>query len=195
MPLVHVCVRNLPNKVLEADVQKVLHDFGLDVACYSISMPKKKFRQQMNNFGYGFIACRGQEDAQVLMQLLQGYQFERIASRKKLELEISTSKELHRFPASLDGHADSSPKHMDLPGTSTGSLEVARSIDGSGVGTLQHRALDKQGHRVDKWRGDSLIDFRPVCFEGPQGQSRDMKVAVQSPDAKEVPWTRLMTFQ
>eukprot|EP00928_Gymnodinium_smaydae_P028531 TRINITY_DN21731_c0_g1_i6.p1 TRINITY_DN21731_c0_g1~~TRINITY_DN21731_c0_g1_i6.p1 ORF type:complete len:221 (-),score=3.93 TRINITY_DN21731_c0_g1_i6:255-848(-) len=81
-------VRNVPCKVLEADFGDTIQQVGLDPSRYELYFPKKPGRQgRYNNFGYGFVTCRGKEDAEVFTRALQGFRFENIDSRKRLVIE------------------------------------------------------------------------------------------------------------
>eukprot|EP00928_Gymnodinium_smaydae_P058266 TRINITY_DN41482_c0_g1_i1.p1 TRINITY_DN41482_c0_g1~~TRINITY_DN41482_c0_g1_i1.p1 ORF type:complete len:170 (+),score=13.45 TRINITY_DN41482_c0_g1_i1:37-546(+) len=89
---VTLCVQNIPCKVLEDDFVRMMTGVGLDVSRYTLDFPKRRGRQQRpNNFGYGFVACRQEEDAWAFKRLFQDFQFENIMSAKRLRVEMAFS--------------------------------------------------------------------------------------------------------
>eukprot|EP00928_Gymnodinium_smaydae_P050363 TRINITY_DN3391_c0_g1_i7.p1 TRINITY_DN3391_c0_g1~~TRINITY_DN3391_c0_g1_i7.p1 ORF type:complete len:204 (+),score=21.95 TRINITY_DN3391_c0_g1_i7:59-613(+) len=73
-----------------------MSSLGLDSSRYQVSMPTQEQRPGVayrpGNFGYGFVACHGEEDAQAFVNAFQGFQFENVKSHKRLLIEPSTSK-------------------------------------------------------------------------------------------------------
>eukprot|EP00928_Gymnodinium_smaydae_P078535 TRINITY_DN6262_c1_g2_i1.p1 TRINITY_DN6262_c1_g2~~TRINITY_DN6262_c1_g2_i1.p1 ORF type:complete len:256 (+),score=31.91 TRINITY_DN6262_c1_g2_i1:39-806(+) len=81
-------LRHVPCKVLEADLMDAMRAAGLDSPRYNVYFPKRPGRHGvMNNFGYGFVTCREQEDADVFTRLFQGFQFANIQSDKRMLVE------------------------------------------------------------------------------------------------------------
>eukprot|EP00928_Gymnodinium_smaydae_P078532 TRINITY_DN6262_c0_g2_i2.p1 TRINITY_DN6262_c0_g2~~TRINITY_DN6262_c0_g2_i2.p1 ORF type:complete len:218 (+),score=38.33 TRINITY_DN6262_c0_g2_i2:32-655(+) len=81
-------VRNIPCKVVETSLRDTMQEVGLDVSRYEIYLPKKLGRQaRYTNFGYGFVTCHGEEDAEAFARTMDGYRFEHIDSRKQLVVE------------------------------------------------------------------------------------------------------------
>eukprot|EP00928_Gymnodinium_smaydae_P056763 TRINITY_DN40090_c0_g1_i1.p1 TRINITY_DN40090_c0_g1~~TRINITY_DN40090_c0_g1_i1.p1 ORF type:complete len:230 (-),score=19.91 TRINITY_DN40090_c0_g1_i1:228-848(-) len=90
-----LCLRNLPCKILEDDFGHIMFERGLDVSSYSLHFPKRKGRRgQWNNFGYGFVTCWRDEDADVFVRLFQDYRFEGVASAKTLRIELGTASQV-----------------------------------------------------------------------------------------------------
>eukprot|EP00928_Gymnodinium_smaydae_P043903 TRINITY_DN2933_c1_g1_i1.p1 TRINITY_DN2933_c1_g1~~TRINITY_DN2933_c1_g1_i1.p1 ORF type:complete len:473 (-),score=20.25 TRINITY_DN2933_c1_g1_i1:373-1791(-) len=83
-----VCVRHIPCKILEPDILDAIASFGLDAGRYEIYLPKRPGRHgRLNNFGYGFVTGREQEDVDSFTRLFHGFQFENIGSEKRLHIE------------------------------------------------------------------------------------------------------------
>eukprot|EP00928_Gymnodinium_smaydae_P062042 TRINITY_DN4598_c0_g1_i2.p1 TRINITY_DN4598_c0_g1~~TRINITY_DN4598_c0_g1_i2.p1 ORF type:complete len:264 (+),score=25.82 TRINITY_DN4598_c0_g1_i2:18-809(+) len=83
-------VRHVPCQVLEADLTNAISALGLDAARYDVYFPKQPGRgrkARMSNFGYGFVTCRSQVDADVFTREFQGFQFAHIQSSKKMLVE------------------------------------------------------------------------------------------------------------
>eukprot|EP00928_Gymnodinium_smaydae_P050364 TRINITY_DN3391_c0_g1_i9.p1 TRINITY_DN3391_c0_g1~~TRINITY_DN3391_c0_g1_i9.p1 ORF type:complete len:229 (+),score=23.22 TRINITY_DN3391_c0_g1_i9:64-750(+) len=89
-------VRHIPCKIVAADFQSAMSSLGLDSSRYQVSMPTQEQRPGVayrpGNFGYGFVACHGEEDAQAFVNAFQSFQFENVKSHKRLLIEPSTSK-------------------------------------------------------------------------------------------------------
>eukprot|EP00928_Gymnodinium_smaydae_P078533 TRINITY_DN6262_c0_g2_i3.p1 TRINITY_DN6262_c0_g2~~TRINITY_DN6262_c0_g2_i3.p1 ORF type:complete len:227 (+),score=33.56 TRINITY_DN6262_c0_g2_i3:58-681(+) len=81
-------LRHIPCKVLETDFRAIVQELGLDESRYEVFFPKRARRtRRFNNFGYGFVTCNGQEDAEAFARTMDGYRFEHIDSRKQLVVE------------------------------------------------------------------------------------------------------------
>eukprot|EP00928_Gymnodinium_smaydae_P100312 TRINITY_DN9817_c0_g1_i2.p1 TRINITY_DN9817_c0_g1~~TRINITY_DN9817_c0_g1_i2.p1 ORF type:complete len:217 (+),score=31.31 TRINITY_DN9817_c0_g1_i2:43-651(+) len=92
MATVVLVVRNVPCKVLEADLREVMQKVGLRVSRYELCFPKKPGRHgRFNNFGYGFVTCCEQGDAEDFARALHGFRFEHINSSKQLVIELERS--------------------------------------------------------------------------------------------------------
>eukprot|EP00928_Gymnodinium_smaydae_P078540 TRINITY_DN6262_c1_g6_i1.p1 TRINITY_DN6262_c1_g6~~TRINITY_DN6262_c1_g6_i1.p1 ORF type:complete len:210 (+),score=16.29 TRINITY_DN6262_c1_g6_i1:41-631(+) len=86
---VTLCLRNLPCKVLEPDLEEMTAMLS-DTSQYTFYLPKKPGRKgRMNNFGYGFVTCSQQQDADDFTRLFQGFQFSKIDSDKRILIEPS----------------------------------------------------------------------------------------------------------
>eukprot|EP00928_Gymnodinium_smaydae_P062043 TRINITY_DN4598_c0_g1_i3.p1 TRINITY_DN4598_c0_g1~~TRINITY_DN4598_c0_g1_i3.p1 ORF type:complete len:264 (+),score=16.78 TRINITY_DN4598_c0_g1_i3:18-809(+) len=85
-------VRHVPCQVLEADLKNAISAFGLDAARYDVYFPKQPGRGRKgrtSNFGYGFVTCGSQADADVFTRVFQGFQFAHIQSSKRMLVETS----------------------------------------------------------------------------------------------------------
>eukprot|EP00928_Gymnodinium_smaydae_P037389 TRINITY_DN25962_c0_g1_i1.p1 TRINITY_DN25962_c0_g1~~TRINITY_DN25962_c0_g1_i1.p1 ORF type:complete len:207 (+),score=19.21 TRINITY_DN25962_c0_g1_i1:62-682(+) len=161
-----LCVQNLPCKVLEEDFRKIMTDFGLDVSRYTLDFPKRIGRQQRpNNFGYGFVACRQEEDAAAFERLFQGFHFENIQSAKRLHVE-----------AGVSGRFDNQAARVAQSWNRVGDNALSNFSDarGSYVGNARssQHALSGSGTAIDDYEG-----------------------RVSSPAEYEVPATRLADFE
>eukprot|EP00928_Gymnodinium_smaydae_P041726 TRINITY_DN2819_c0_g1_i2.p1 TRINITY_DN2819_c0_g1~~TRINITY_DN2819_c0_g1_i2.p1 ORF type:complete len:214 (+),score=12.13 TRINITY_DN2819_c0_g1_i2:99-740(+) len=176
-------VRNIPCKILEADLRDVMQEVGLDVSRYELHLPKKPGRQgRYNNFGYGFVTCHGPEDAELFTRALQGFHFENIASSKRLVIEpgrgnaaVELMDSAYGHPGAPDAMHEWTQRDCDWWSTDS-SFTMARSSTTASyfqesAGWAEHNARFPTVHR------------------GPQEYQTVSGYA--GPDASEVPSTRL----
>eukprot|EP00928_Gymnodinium_smaydae_P081601 TRINITY_DN6508_c0_g1_i2.p1 TRINITY_DN6508_c0_g1~~TRINITY_DN6508_c0_g1_i2.p1 ORF type:complete len:199 (-),score=27.67 TRINITY_DN6508_c0_g1_i2:268-816(-) len=105
-------IRHIPCKIVAADFEMAMNSLGLDSSRYAVSMPSQEQRSgaayRPGNFGYGFVSCQQQADAEAFVAAFQGYQFENVSSSKRLFIEPSTSRRTRaarRTPAVPESHA------------------------------------------------------------------------------------------
>eukprot|EP00928_Gymnodinium_smaydae_P078537 TRINITY_DN6262_c1_g3_i1.p1 TRINITY_DN6262_c1_g3~~TRINITY_DN6262_c1_g3_i1.p1 ORF type:complete len:199 (+),score=19.33 TRINITY_DN6262_c1_g3_i1:34-630(+) len=108
MATITLCLRHIPCKVLEPDLVETMTAMGLDTSRYTLYLPKRLGRQgRMNNFGYGFVTCRQQQDADDFTRSFQGFQFSNIGSGKRMLVE-PTLENRPVGPSQTWNHADHS---------------------------------------------------------------------------------------
>eukprot|EP00928_Gymnodinium_smaydae_P091362 TRINITY_DN7507_c0_g1_i3.p1 TRINITY_DN7507_c0_g1~~TRINITY_DN7507_c0_g1_i3.p1 ORF type:complete len:164 (+),score=17.52 TRINITY_DN7507_c0_g1_i3:23-514(+) len=96
-----LCIRPVPCKILEGEFLDILHDQGLDVFRYRVYFPKRIGpRGRKINFGYGFVTCQRDADAEAFRRTFQGFHFDHVESTKRLLVELAHEKdedEMRRF--------------------------------------------------------------------------------------------------
>eukprot|EP00928_Gymnodinium_smaydae_P028533 TRINITY_DN21731_c0_g2_i1.p1 TRINITY_DN21731_c0_g2~~TRINITY_DN21731_c0_g2_i1.p1 ORF type:complete len:203 (-),score=20.22 TRINITY_DN21731_c0_g2_i1:126-734(-) len=165
-------VRNVPCKVLEADFANAIQQVGLDESRYEIYFPKKLGRQgRYNNFGYGFVECSGEEDAEVFTRALQGFRFENIDSCKRLVIEPANSNAGLEARAAVESRVPDGVHEVTYAnhawGTTTSSFAPFRRSPEAPYFSESARMVEHNG----------MFPAAPIRF--------------RRPDAAEVPPTRL----
>eukprot|EP00928_Gymnodinium_smaydae_P020405 TRINITY_DN17886_c0_g1_i2.p1 TRINITY_DN17886_c0_g1~~TRINITY_DN17886_c0_g1_i2.p1 ORF type:complete len:170 (+),score=9.93 TRINITY_DN17886_c0_g1_i2:71-580(+) len=127
MAPIKLCVRNIPCKLLDADMEHAITMHGLDPRRYELQLPKRSRRHgRMNNFGYGFLTCQQEQDADLFIRIFQGYRFDHIQSVKRLSIEAALSDDQGQWRnstmASPYNHHSSGHLHPTLSGFTTPSL-------------------------------------------------------------------------
>eukprot|EP00928_Gymnodinium_smaydae_P007398 TRINITY_DN12661_c0_g2_i4.p1 TRINITY_DN12661_c0_g2~~TRINITY_DN12661_c0_g2_i4.p1 ORF type:complete len:209 (+),score=17.28 TRINITY_DN12661_c0_g2_i4:66-692(+) len=101
-------LRNIPCKVLEADLRNTMWELGLDVSRYELYFPKRTRRLgRSNNYGYGFVHCSRAEDAEAFSRSMHGFRFENIDSSKRLAVETANRSSV-ALPDGLNSALDQS---------------------------------------------------------------------------------------
>eukprot|EP00928_Gymnodinium_smaydae_P068367 TRINITY_DN5148_c0_g2_i1.p1 TRINITY_DN5148_c0_g2~~TRINITY_DN5148_c0_g2_i1.p1 ORF type:complete len:218 (+),score=28.70 TRINITY_DN5148_c0_g2_i1:37-654(+) len=164
--VITLCVRNLPCKILEDNLAQIMVERGLDVSNYRMYFPKRSGRQgRLNNYGFGFVDCWRNEDAEIFIRLFHGYRFEGILSAKTLRVELGASSQVgNQIVEAMQ------PRNMD--DSSEWAHSQTQEVAGNRAASYGHSRSNLD--LVDSsWR--VLSDSRPVA-----------------PGSEEVPATRLI---
>eukprot|EP00928_Gymnodinium_smaydae_P069529 TRINITY_DN5303_c0_g1_i1.p1 TRINITY_DN5303_c0_g1~~TRINITY_DN5303_c0_g1_i1.p1 ORF type:complete len:269 (+),score=25.20 TRINITY_DN5303_c0_g1_i1:61-807(+) len=129
-------LRHVPCKVLEADLSDAIGALGLDASRYDVYFPKRAGRRGvMNNFGYGFVTCREQEDAELFSRSFQGFRFPNIQTDKRMIVEPKAG---HRPMGLRRSQMGSSHWASGYPETSSGPMARHHSQEGSLLSAYGH---------------------------------------------------------
>eukprot|EP00928_Gymnodinium_smaydae_P037244 TRINITY_DN25885_c0_g1_i2.p1 TRINITY_DN25885_c0_g1~~TRINITY_DN25885_c0_g1_i2.p1 ORF type:complete len:189 (-),score=15.39 TRINITY_DN25885_c0_g1_i2:108-674(-) len=138
MASVTLCVRHIPCKILETDFKKIMSEVGLDVSRYDVSFPGQEERpgkaQRGGNFGFGFVMCYHQADADAFISVFQGFQFKDVNSQKRLLVELSTSRRTTR----ASGNATVGPHVNKWFDSRHSSYNTSYQGGGYGLDVSQH---------------------------------------------------------
>eukprot|EP00928_Gymnodinium_smaydae_P100313 TRINITY_DN9817_c1_g1_i3.p1 TRINITY_DN9817_c1_g1~~TRINITY_DN9817_c1_g1_i3.p1 ORF type:complete len:202 (+),score=32.48 TRINITY_DN9817_c1_g1_i3:31-606(+) len=180
MDAVVLHVKNVPCKVLEADLLEVMQQVGLHVSRYELYFPKKIGRQgRYNNFGYGFVSCRAQDDAEAFARALHGFRFEHIRSNKQLVIELGNSNSL---PSAVGQSGAPSALQLRIQVSNNGLTTPAFALRQSSF------ADPFSSYRMTASGRDASLSAADAALS-----ERSMGSVCGQPDACDVPPTRLAT--
>eukprot|EP00928_Gymnodinium_smaydae_P069660 TRINITY_DN5327_c0_g1_i2.p1 TRINITY_DN5327_c0_g1~~TRINITY_DN5327_c0_g1_i2.p1 ORF type:complete len:198 (-),score=18.65 TRINITY_DN5327_c0_g1_i2:266-859(-) len=163
-------VRNIPCKILEDKLSETIREVGLDASRYELYLPKRPGRQgRFNNFGYGFVTCRGTEDAEAFTRVMQGHRFQNIDSLKHLVIEPGNSNYLD----------ESNQWAVDQPGSTDMYQAVTQTSHDRGFGATWSYSTDCMS---------SADQHRQARREHSMGWDG------YGPDERKVPQTRLASI-
>eukprot|EP00928_Gymnodinium_smaydae_P058030 TRINITY_DN4123_c0_g2_i1.p1 TRINITY_DN4123_c0_g2~~TRINITY_DN4123_c0_g2_i1.p1 ORF type:complete len:228 (-),score=23.85 TRINITY_DN4123_c0_g2_i1:279-884(-) len=171
-----LCIRHLPCKVLEAELNAAMAELGLAASRYDLYIPKRKMRRgKSNNVGYGFVTCRHTSDAEVFTRAFHGFRFENIQSGKTLSVELA-----HRSEHSTDFSwwPPESPITIDA------------DMSAFELGRANYHASSTSPNNAEIWWYDQSTTFS-ASSESSANDEFTWWSAI--PDACELPPTRLET--
>eukprot|EP00928_Gymnodinium_smaydae_P065824 TRINITY_DN48916_c0_g1_i1.p1 TRINITY_DN48916_c0_g1~~TRINITY_DN48916_c0_g1_i1.p1 ORF type:complete len:224 (-),score=33.43 TRINITY_DN48916_c0_g1_i1:175-807(-) len=180
MSQIILCIRNVPCRVLETQFLATMQELGLDTSRYEIFFPKRPRRQRRryNNFGYGFVECSGQEDAEAFARAMHVYRFEHIDSHKQLLVELgnwnpASASSQSEAPGALHAAVEAS---ADSGWTYTSAFAVGQSLS---VPLSSSESMSFATREATYPVGDIAL------------QKCSTILAPKQPNAHEVPPTRL----
>eukprot|EP00928_Gymnodinium_smaydae_P084591 TRINITY_DN6785_c0_g1_i1.p1 TRINITY_DN6785_c0_g1~~TRINITY_DN6785_c0_g1_i1.p1 ORF type:complete len:199 (-),score=13.58 TRINITY_DN6785_c0_g1_i1:392-988(-) len=185
---VTLCMRNLPCKILEADLSETITAMRLDASRYTFYLPKKPGRKgRMNNFGYGFVTCSQQQDACNFARLFQGYQFTNVWSAKRMLVEPTfENRPIGPFRSRND--ADHTPNSGSAHSLGLGDAQGTDNMDEAKYWV----AANANGGTAPPL---SAVCEYYMCTKSPDPPSTSLGEQGRAPPrGNEVPHTRLAAF-
>eukprot|EP00928_Gymnodinium_smaydae_P058029 TRINITY_DN4123_c0_g1_i2.p1 TRINITY_DN4123_c0_g1~~TRINITY_DN4123_c0_g1_i2.p1 ORF type:complete len:224 (-),score=21.18 TRINITY_DN4123_c0_g1_i2:298-891(-) len=168
---IKLCVRNLPCKVLEAELTAAMVEVCLAAWRYNVQIPKRRARGKSNNYGYGFVICRQDSDAMAFIQAFHGFRFENIQSGKSLSVELAHRSQLS---TTFSVWLSESSTTVDAERVVTPSSYDALSVVANSAETRFHTGQDSTFWALNEAPAEDVFGIWTAI-----------------PDAHELPSTRL----